>query len=47
MGTIFNCVTPCRFDSNVAYFPSVHTARRSDTQLRHQCGLAQPITFGT
>lgn len=47
MGTIFNCITPCIFGINVPYYPSVCKATRSDTQLQHQHGMAQPITFGT
>lgn len=45
-GTIFNCITPCRFGSNVLYYPSVCEATKSDTQLQHIYGMAQPITFG-
>lgn len=33
MGTIFHCITPCRFGSTVPYYPSVHAVTRSDTQL--------------
>lgn len=33
MGTISNCITPCRFGSNVLYYLSLRRATRSDTQL--------------
>lgn len=46
MGTIFNCITPCGFGSNILYYPSVRKATGSDTQLQHQHGMAQSITFG-
>lgn len=41
MRTIFNCVTLCRFGSNVPYIPYVHITARSDIQLWYQYGMAQ------
>lgn len=33
MGIIFNCICPCRFGSNIPYYPSVQRA----TNLIHNC----------
>lgn len=41
MRTIFNCVTLCRFGSNVSYIPYVCITARSDIQLWYQYGVAQ------